>query len=739
MRYCSFFLVFFGFCTTLFSQSLEGIVLNEYDEAVISVNIVNLSNNKHAHSDIEGKFELTKTQVGDTLQFSHLYFETKNFVVKSLDEKISINLIPTKISLDEIIITNELNALSVISDVDVKLNPVNSSQEILRKVPGLFIGQHAGGGKAEQFFLRGFDIDHGTDINLKIDGLPVNMVSHAHGQGYSDLHFLIPETIDKIDFGKGPYFSDEGNFATAGFVEFQTKEELESSKIKVEAGQFNTQRLLGLFDLWRNEDQSFYFASEYLASDGPFESPQNFSRLNLFGKYSSFINKTDKLNIIASYFNSTWDASGQIPNRAVESGQIGRFGAIDDTEGGITGRVNMQIKYDKILNDESSIKNSIYFTQYDFELYSNFTFFLEDPINGDQIKQKENRNIFGLNSEYYRTFSSDQLDGTFVAGVGLRNDIINDNELSRTANRREILERIQFGNVNETNTSAYLDLKLNYKKWTFNPSFRLDHIDYVYNDLLQSFYSIQSIQKSRISPKLNVLYNQSNNLQFYAKSGIGFHSNDARVVLLQNATDILPAAYGFDLGSIWKANSKMFLNVAYWYLFSEQEFVYVGDAGIVEPSGETKRVGIDLGFKYQPIAPIFINLDINYAHARSVNEMEGQNFIPLAPDLTIVSSFNYKHHTGIYGSASFRLLKDRPANETNSIVAEGYSVIDINAGYKLGRLDFGVKIQNLLDTDWNETQFATESKLQNEIEPIEEIHFTPGTPFFVQSFVQYSF
>ena len=301
--------------------------------------------------------------------------------------------------LDELIITEELNAMRTISKLDLNTSPVNSSQEVLRKVPGLIIGQHAGGGKAEQLFLRGFDVDHGTDVSISVDGMPVNMVSHAHGQGYSDLHFLIPETIQKIDFGKGPYYGQQGDFNTAGYVDFSTRDYLKDSQISMSVGDFNSLRTLGLFNLLGNtKRQNAYLAAEYIATDGPFESPQNFNRLNLFGKYVIFSPENDKLSLTASHFTSRWDASGQIPQREVDNGNITRFGAIDDTEGGQTERTNFNVEFSKYISDDTRLKTNAFYSNYSFELYSNFTFFLEDPVNGDQIKQQEERHIFGVNT-----------------------------------------------------------------------------------------------------------------------------------------------------------------------------------------------------------------------------------------------------------------------------------------------------------------------------------------------------
>ena len=443
--------------------------------------------------------------------------------------------------------------------------------------------------------------------------------------------------------------------------------------------------------------------------------------------------------VTISHFDSKWDASGQIPQRAVDSGLISRFGAIDDTEGGTTSRSNILVNYDKIINESSFLKNKVYLNHYDFELYSNFTFFLEDPINGDQIRQKESRMIYGLSSEYNTSFSKGNLTGNWQAGLSLRHDQSRDNELSRTANRRETLEQIQFGDIDETNIGAYIGSTIELNKWTFNPSIRVDYFDFQYNDKLQTSYNTQDDTEAIVSPKLNILYNPNNNLQLYLKTGRGFHSNDTRVVVAQEGRQILPAAYGFDLGYIWKPTPKMLLNIAYWYLFLEQEFVYVGDAGIVEPSGKTRRQGIDLSYRYQPFQWLYMNLDANYTHARATEEAEGEDYIPLAPDFTLMSGLNFSFESGLFGSVNVRHLADRPANEDDSIVAEGYTVTDLNVGYQWKKMSFGIQIQNLFDVEWNETQFATESRLQNEADPVEEIHFTPGTPFFIRGSIQYNF
>ncbi len=442
-------------CAPFFTwgQAISGTIRNTQQHPIVDVQVLNLSNGLHAHTDEDGYFSIQQSKIGDTLKFYHMAYQSINVVVK--EEKLRVVLKDQLLDLQEIVILPTANNLNLITAVDDRITPVNSSQEILRKVPGLFIGQHAGGGKAEQIFLRGFDIDHGTDIALQVDGMPVNMVSHAHGQGYADLHFLIPETVEKIDFGKGLYYADKGNFNTAGYVDFQTKDRLDNSLIKLEVGQFNTLRTLGMFSILNQEKHSAYAAIEYNSTDGPFESPQNFNRLNLFAKYTGKLTPTDKISTTFSHFTSKWDASGQIPQRAVDNGSISRFGAIDDTEGGNTSRSNILLNYNKIISSDAYIKSSLYYSKYDFQLFSNFTFFLEDSLNGDQIKQQEDRSIIGLQSTYYQTLYWNNVKATINVGINLRHDNVADNELSRTRNRKETLEQLQFGDVQETNLGAF--------------------------------------------------------------------------------------------------------------------------------------------------------------------------------------------------------------------------------------------------------------------------------------------
>ncbi|MEQ8422261.1 MAG: TonB-dependent receptor [Arenibacter algicola] len=725
------------------AHELNGSIVSEDNVPLDGVGVYNKTTGGYTYSNVSGYFELDDISIGDIIYFYSLGYQNHQITINEsqLDSSINIILKESAVSLDQVILVSKVNALSQFVNVDVKADPVKSSQEILRKVPGLIIGQHAGGGKAEQIFLRGFDIDHGTDISLNVDGLPINMVSHAHGQGYADMHFIIPETIDNIDFGKGAYYAQQGNFNTAGYVDMQTKKRITDNQLSVEAGMFNTIRTMGMFKILESEFSSSYMASELVLSDGAFDSPQNFNRINMMGRYNFNNRENQELSLTLSHFQSKWDASGQIPQRAVDQGSIGRFGAIDDTEGGNTSRSNFLINHKKLINEHTNITSKAYISKYDFELFSNFTFFLEDPINGDQIHQKENRTIIGAETKYEHSVHVGDHDSQlkYETGIGFRYDDVNGVQLSRTKNRQEVLERLAYGNIDELNGYSFFNLTYKKNKWTINPGLRLDYFKFDYEDLLSETYDNKSENKLFLGPKLNIIYAASQGLQLFAKTGIGFHSNDTRVVTANNGKEILPAAYSADLGAIIKPMDKFMLNAALWTLFLEQEFVYVGDAGIVEPSGKTKRYGVDFGLRYQLTDWLYLNGDVNYTYARSTEEPKGEDYIPLSPDLTSSGGISFRDLNNFSGGINYRLIKNRPANEDNSIVAKGYTVTDMNINYNFKNWTLGLIVENLFDTEWNETQFATESRLQNEASSVEEIHFTPGSPFYLRGKIMVNF
>jgi outer membrane receptor protein involved in Fe transport len=451
------------------------------------------------------------------------------------------------------------------------------------------------------------------------------------------------------------------------------------------------------------------------------------------GKFHGVIGDDKILTASFSTFKSRWDASGQIPDRAVKQGLIKRFGAIDNKEGGNTNRSNANFILSKVMTNGDVYKNQLFFTDYNFELYSNFTFFLIDSINGDQIKQKEHRNIYGYNSSYlkHNNLSGHNLTSEF--GIQMRYDKVEDVELSHTMQRNITIDRLAFGQINELNASVFIDE--NYEvteKLTVNAGARFDHFIFDYVNGLETMDKRTVKSENIVSPKLSLTYSFNNTLQLYIKTGTGFHSNDTRVAVTNQPGKSLPRAYAIDLGTFFKPINKLLINAAIWALDLEQEFVYVGDEAVVEPSGYTRRYGADLSARYQMLPWLYFDVDANYTVPRSVNDRAGENFIPLAPTITSIGGITTKFKNGYNTSIRYRYVGDRPANEDNSVVAPGYGLVDAVISLTRSKYEIGITMENILNVEWNEAQFDTESKLMDEPAPVSELHYTPGTPFFIK-------
>ena len=716
--------------SVLQAQSIQGKVVDALSRQPLeSVSITDTkSQSVKTTTDQNGNFVLKS---GTELQFSAIGYKTLTSTVAATGNIIALQ--PDLVSLENIVLeSNATSKFSTISKIDLDLKPVRNTQELMRIVPGLFIAQHAGGGKAEQIFLRGFDCDHGTDVQVSVDGMPVNMVSHAHGQGYADSHFIIPETINNIDFGAGPYYTQHGDFNTAGYVAFSTFKNIPKSLIQVEGGRFNTFRTLAMIDLIKvNKDkQSAYIAGEFNYTDGSTLNKQNFNRFNVFGKYNATITKATQLSFSASAFKSKWDASGQIPTRAVDDGTIERFGSIDPSEGGNTERYNANLVFNTQFKSGSTWQNQAFYSRYKFNLYSNFTFFANDPVNGDEINQAESRNIYGFNS----TLKEKKFVGKAVLsstdGIGLRYDATNDSRLAHVV-KRQFIDYVKLDDIKEANLFAFTDQQLSVGKWLIGAGVRLDYLHFNYLDKLIAVQN-PSQNKAIVSPKLNIQYTISKAVQLYVKAGKGFHSNDARVVTVNDGKQILPPAYGVDLGFILKPVKNLYINVAAWYLHLDQEFVYVGDDGNIQPSGKTRREGIDVIVRYQFTKNLFANANINFTKPRAIGVPKGQDYIPLAPTTTSTGGLFYKAKQGFNGGITYRYITSRPANEDNSIVAKGYFLMDASINYTKPKYEIGFAFENIFNVKWNEAQFATESQLKNEIAPVTELNYTPGNPIFAR-------
>ena len=726
------------------------VIERESKSPIIGANVVVDGIAKGGTTDTEGRFVISDVPTGKyavTASAVSYVKQTLTVVLGSTDSaRVIFYLGVDVLNMEEVTVTGQRSYSAASSEalraMDFELRPKQSAQDMLRLVPGLVIAQHAGGGKAEQIFLRGFDADHGTDINLSVDGVPVNMVSHGHGQGYADLHFLIPEVVKGMEVYKGPYFAQFGDLATAGSVRFLTMDELEYNTLSLEGGRFGTYRCLTALQLpLQSNATTSYAAAEFYHSDGYFDSPIAFNRYNIFAKLRSQVSNAGTIDLWASGFGSAWNASGQIPERAVAEGLIDRFGSLDPSEGGTTQRQNLSFTYTGTFESLSTFLAQFYVTRYRFRLFSDFTFLAEDPVNGDEIEQDDDRTIIGARTEYTMDHRVGPIEATALFGSAFRADEVNP-QLWHTRQRKRLEQRSD-ALIHQKNMSAYAQEELR-----FSPAIRLqlalrgDFLMFDVEDQVRdtSHTDISGyVRQTILNPKVNLVISPTSDIDVFVNFGGGFHSNDARVVAARPDERTLPTAWGAEVGVRVTPISRLTLSAVAWGLDLQSELVYIGDEGTTEPSGKTRRLGLDLEARAQLTQWLYADADMNFSHGRFRDLPDGQNRIPLAPTMTATGGLTVRHPDGYDGSLRVRHVGDRPTNEENTVVAKGYTLFDATIGYSFSNYRVQLTAENLFNVEWNEAQFDTESRLFNEVSPVSELHFTPGTPFNLKMKVEYHF
>jgi len=613
---------------------------------------------------------------------------------------------------------------------DLKERPLNRPGDVAEIMPGLFAVQHAGGGKANQYFVRGFDADHGTDAALAIDGVPVNMVSHAHGQGYADLHYLIPETVSSVDVRKGPYEVFDGDLATAGAIDMHLLDEVEESSVSATAGSFGTWRGLAL--LGANPGTSHAVgAVEVYGTNGPFEHPEGLTRFNGYAKFSTTLADFARVSVAGSTYGSGWDASGQIPLRAVEDGSLSVWGTVDPTEGGQSTRRQVWASF-FAGEEDRALTARAWYGSYALNLYSNFTFFASDPDHGDQIEQQDQRRFGGYDVAWTRTLSPGAWSFVTRFGAQGRSDTIQTWLFHDEA--RERLSTTVDADVAETRNGAYVREEIGFGRWArLVGGARFDHYAFQVDDALDTpadgVLTSGVKDASLLSPKANLVFTPTPWLDLFGNWGRGFHSNDARgVVRSEDPVDPLTVATGYEGGLRVKSERWGQVAVVAWGLDLDAETVWVGDEGTTELRGATHRTGLDGMVRATPLPWLHGDLDVTLASATYTSNAGNGDAVALAPTFTLAGGLGVNHPSGATGGVRVRHIGDRPATESGSLVAEGWTVLDAEAGYRWRFLAAQLQVNNVTNTEWREVQFANESRLADESEAVEDIHFTPGWP-----------
>jgi outer membrane receptor protein involved in Fe transport len=615
----------------------------------------------------------------------------------------------------------------IIPGRDFELRPQGRPADVLRLVPGLIINQHQGGGKAEQYLIRGFDADHGTDLAIFVDGLPVNLRSHAHGQGYADLHFLIPETVKAVDVVKGPYFPEYGDFDTAAAVAFVTRDYVDENTVEVAGGSFNTQRYLALLSPTRDALKTFVAVEGY-RSDGPFEHPNGYVRFNVFAKASASLAEDMKLSVWASHYRAEWHGSGQLPSRAIRAGLIDRFGAIDPNEGGTTQRTNLNIDYAWRVSDAQRLTLHAYASYYALSLFNDFTFFLDDPEHGDMIDQRDRRVVAGFDTQYAITSVPLGMPLTSTAGFQYRIDtphIV----LAHAIQRHQVGRRQDVGIV-EQSYSPFVKFELvPLDNVRLVAGARGDIFQFHGSEHINSTepFETRDVTKARPSVKANLIVGPWLDTEFFGNFGTGFHSNDARAVLANRRLEALPTATGYEFGFRSRALPRTELFATYWFLDLSSELVFVGDAGTTEARGSTHRDGVEVGIKVRPLDWLTFTGDFTYT--RKAEFVDTGAAIPLAPLWTARADVTVRLPWGLASSLEMRYLGDRFADEDRHHTARGYTLLNWTGRYRYRNLEAFLSVENLPDVHWREAQFFFTSRLPGEpAAGVNDVHFTPGAP-----------
>ncbi|MBU3006165.1 TonB-dependent receptor [Paraglaciecola arctica] len=639
----------------------------------------------------------------------------------------------------------------IIGQQEILNRPMLRSGEILELVPGMVVTQHSGTGKANQYFLRGFNLDHGTDFATSIDNMPINMRTHGHGQGYTDLNFIIPETINTITFKKGAYYGQVGDFSGAGGADFNTVNQRQTTQLATTLGEDNFQRYLLAGGLAMDNNHLNY-AIEFNRYDGPWtDIEEDLNKTNVFLSYNTKLNNGDLKLTFMGYDNS-WNSADQIPQRAVTAGIIDELGSIDTSLGGNSSRYSINAAW-----KSQNLQASAYFIDYDLNLWSNFTYFLDNPTTGDQFEQVDKRQIYGGHISYttFATWQGKPISNEF--GAQARIDDIDEVGLFQTQQRQR-LGAIRNDAVTESSLGFYWQNNIIWNDFIKTiVSARYDFFDFdVRSNIDTNINDVDlSVNKGtedagNVALKANVIYTFSESWEGYLSAGQGFHSNDARGTIVQvdpnSGESIAPVdpivdSIGYELGLRGNLSERLNVSMSIWQLKLDSELLFVGDAGNTEPSDASTRTGIELT-GYYSIANAF-SFDFEYAYTQAeFDELpKNANQIPGALEHVVQTGLSYQPQHGWFAAARLRYFSDRPLVEDGSITSDDSKIMNLNVGYKFAQLTLKLDVLNALDSKDHDIDYYYASRFANE--PLdsatEDLHYHVLEPRTVRLSAVYRF
>jgi outer membrane receptor protein involved in Fe transport len=616
----------------------------------------------------------------------------------------------------------------------IETRPAMRPGEVLEYVPGVIISQHSGDGKANQYYLRGFNLDHGTDFSINVAGMPVNMPTHAHGQGYADLNFLIPELVSGIDYRKGPYYAEVGDFSAAGAANIEYTNSLPHTIGSVTLGEHDYKRAL-LAGSPNVGGGTLLYGIELVGQDGPWDNPENFKKFNTALRYSRG-DKADGFAVTGMAYKADWDSTDQIPQRAVNSGQIDRFGAIDPTDGGETSRYSLSYEQHHNFDGGRAVVD-VYAIRSTLNLWSNFTFFLADPVNGDQFEQTERRTVLGVHPrvEFYNKLAA--MDTIFKIGLQARRDDIDPIALYHTVARR-VIGITRLDKVTETSVGVYAEETLHVtEKFRTILGVRGDQYNFDVDSNIPQ--NSGKTDDSIVSPKLSLIFGPWAKTEYFINYGYGFHSNDARgtTITVDPSNPSTPAdkvsplvrSKGAEVGVRSEIIPNVETSLSLWQLKLNSELLFTGDAGTTEPSRPSKRTGIEWTNHYKPYSWLLVDFDFSASKARFTDTDPVGDRIPGSIDKVASFGVTVDSLGPWYGMLQYRYFGPRPLIENDSVRSKATEITNLRVGYKIDpKWRVHMDVYNLFDRKDSDVDYFYESQLKGEAAPVDDIHFHPVEP-----------
>ncbi|QCP37988.1 TonB-dependent receptor [Acinetobacter baumannii] len=602
--------------------------------------------------------------------------------------------------------------------------PLLRPAEVLETIPGVIVTQHSGDGKANQYFLRGFNLDHGTDFATSVDGIPINMVTHAHGQGYTDLNFLIPELIDNLTYHKGATDITDGDFASAGTAQIRSISAIEQPFVQLTLGSNDYRRILTAGST-EFAGGILLGAFEGMSNDGPWDYPEDLEKQNYLLKYSKG-NQNNGWNFMFNHYQSNWNSTDQVAQRAVSSDLIGRYGSLDPSDGGKTTRTAFSVEKNSS-DDFHQTRLNLYGVHSKFNLFSNFTYYLVDPIHGDQFEQAENRKILGGSINHNWNTKWLGLDMINTIGTSFRYDDIDGLGLYQTENRQRF-NTIREDHVKELSLGVWAQNQTQWTPWLKTiAGLRADYFNFnVHSDLT---VNSGKTHDHILSPKISFVFGPWTNTEYYLNYGYGFHSNDARGTTIHLNPDPRDEGYmepvqsvsplvrtkNAELGIRGEWISNLTTTLAFWQLDSDSELVFVGDAGTTEASRPSRRQGIELSHFYKPNSDWLVDVDMAWSKARYKDDASEGNYIPGAINTTASAGINYTPSKPWSLGVRMRYFGPRPLVEDNSVKSSSSTLVNLQSTYRFNKnLQAQIDILNLFNRKVNDIEYLYESCLRTE-------------------------